>query len=328
MRISVDVGGTFTDVIVLDEETSRLRLEKVETTPRNPASGVLAGFRKAGGRSRGHRLLRTRDHPGRQCAADPHGSPRGHSHHQGVPRCVRAGQDRPAPHVRPEVPEAQAPGPPGTWSSRSRSGWTSWARRLTPFNRRQAASVASRIRDQGVEAVAVCFLHSYANSDHEQAMAEVLARECPEAAVTLSHTLSREYREYERHQHHGDGRLHQARDEGLSGGAGAAPAQRRVRGALPAHPLGRRRDDRGLRQGEPGPVGAVGPRRRGDRGGLSERAHRTSQPHHPGRGRDEPGRVGHSRRAAQGRKRDVLRGSRDLRPDHRNGHHRGGRREA
>ena len=46
MRISVDVGGTFTDVIVLDEETSRLRLEKVETTPRNPASGVLAGFRK------------------------------------------------------------------------------------------------------------------------------------------------------------------------------------------------------------------------------------------------------------------------------------------
>ena len=46
MRISVDVGGTFTDVIVLDEETSRLRLEKVETTPRNPSSGVLTGFDK------------------------------------------------------------------------------------------------------------------------------------------------------------------------------------------------------------------------------------------------------------------------------------------
>ena len=47
MRISVDIGGTFTDVIVLDEETGSLRLEKVETTPQNPAEGVLAGFKKA-----------------------------------------------------------------------------------------------------------------------------------------------------------------------------------------------------------------------------------------------------------------------------------------
>lgn len=47
MRISVDVGGTFTDVVVLDPATGSLRLEKVETVPRNPASGVLEGFRKA-----------------------------------------------------------------------------------------------------------------------------------------------------------------------------------------------------------------------------------------------------------------------------------------
>src|SRR5215470_10273247 len=47
MRIAVDVGGTFTDVIVLDEVTNTLRLEKVETTPQDPARGVLQGFRKA-----------------------------------------------------------------------------------------------------------------------------------------------------------------------------------------------------------------------------------------------------------------------------------------
>src|SRR5438552_17094850 len=47
MRIAVDVGGTFTDVIVLDERTHTLRLEKVETTPQNPARGVLQGFQKA-----------------------------------------------------------------------------------------------------------------------------------------------------------------------------------------------------------------------------------------------------------------------------------------
>src|SRR5262245_7678750 len=47
MRIAVDVGGTFTDVILLDEATQRLQLEKVETTPHDPAAGVLQGFQKA-----------------------------------------------------------------------------------------------------------------------------------------------------------------------------------------------------------------------------------------------------------------------------------------
>ena len=45
MRVSVDVGGTFTDVIVLDEKSGALRLEKVETVPADPASGVLADVR-------------------------------------------------------------------------------------------------------------------------------------------------------------------------------------------------------------------------------------------------------------------------------------------
>src|SRR5713226_1835384 len=50
MRIAVDVGGTFTDVIVLDEKTNTLRLEKVETTPQDPAAGVLQSFHKANAR--------------------------------------------------------------------------------------------------------------------------------------------------------------------------------------------------------------------------------------------------------------------------------------
>jgi N-methylhydantoinase A len=41
MRIAVDVGGTFTDVIVLDEATNTLRLEKVETMPHDPVASAL-----------------------------------------------------------------------------------------------------------------------------------------------------------------------------------------------------------------------------------------------------------------------------------------------
>ena len=51
---------------------------------------------------------------------------------------------------------------------------------------------------QGVEAVAVCFLHSYANPAHEAAAGEVLRRQCPALFVTLSHEILREFREYER----------------------------------------------------------------------------------------------------------------------------------
>ncbi len=48
MRISVDVGGTFTDVILMNEQTNQLQLFKVETTPQDPSIGVLHGFEKTG----------------------------------------------------------------------------------------------------------------------------------------------------------------------------------------------------------------------------------------------------------------------------------------
>ncbi len=48
MRIAVDVGGTFTDVVILNEITAVLRVEKVPTTPEDPATGVLQSFEKVG----------------------------------------------------------------------------------------------------------------------------------------------------------------------------------------------------------------------------------------------------------------------------------------
>ena len=66
------------------------------------------------------------------------------------------------------------------------------------FDRDSAVRAARSVREQGAQAVAVCFLHSYANPEHELAMEQILYEECPEVSVTLSHRLSREYREYER----------------------------------------------------------------------------------------------------------------------------------
>lgn len=195
MRIAVDVGGTFTDVIVLDEH--RLRLEKVETTPHTPTDGVLRGFAKAQaaleaidyfvhGTTLGLNALLTRS--GARVAIVTT---------QGFRDIYELG--RTARDVMYDLTYHK----PASLVPRSlvfevRERLDFQGNILTPFDYEAAAAVAQRLRAQAVEAVAVCFLHSYANPAHESAMAEVLAQHCPGIPVTLSHQLSREYREYER----------------------------------------------------------------------------------------------------------------------------------
>ncbi len=67
-----------------------------------------------------------------------------------------------------------------------------------PFDEAQAAEVAARVAGSGVDAVAVCFLHSWNNPAHERRMGELLRAVMPGAYITLSHEILREYGEYER----------------------------------------------------------------------------------------------------------------------------------
>src|SRR5215471_6417277 len=69
---------------------------------------------------------------------------------------------------------------------------------LAPIDAAAVERLGHEIAALGVEAVAVCFLHAYANPAHEQLAGEVLRREFPDLFVTLSHEILREFREYER----------------------------------------------------------------------------------------------------------------------------------
>jgi N-methylhydantoinase A len=69
---------------------------------------------------------------------------------------------------------------------------------IRPFDEEQAVAVARWFRAREVTTVGVCFLHAYANPDHERRMRDVLAREHPECVVSVSSDVLREYREYER----------------------------------------------------------------------------------------------------------------------------------
>jgi len=197
MRIAVDVGGTFTDVIVLDEKTNMLRLEKVETTPQDPAKGVLHSFEKANaklsdisyfvhGTTLGLNALLTRT-GARVAIVTTKGF-------RDIYELGRTSRD-PMYDFKYRKPKALVPRSL-TFEVTERCDFQ--GNILTPFSYGEAGTVAQQLRAHGVEAVAVCFLHSYANPNHELMMEEILHQECPELLVTLSHRLSREYREYER----------------------------------------------------------------------------------------------------------------------------------
>ena len=197
MRIAVDVGGTFTDVIVLDESTQTLRLEKVETSPRDPAVGVLQGFHKANakladinyfvhGTTLGLNALLTRR--GAKVAIV---TTKGF---RDVYELGRTSRD-PMYDLKYRKPKTLVP---RSLAFEVTERCDFQGQVLTPFDRAEARGVAQQLNAQGIEAVAICFLHAYANPAHELLMAEILRQECPTLLVSLSHQLSREYREYER----------------------------------------------------------------------------------------------------------------------------------
>jgi N-methylhydantoinase A len=68
----------------------------------------------------------------------------------------------------------------------------------TPLNKRSVSDACKMLKDEGVEAVAICFLHAYANPDHEQVAGAMIRKALPGAYVSLSHEILREYREFER----------------------------------------------------------------------------------------------------------------------------------
>jgi len=196
-RLAIDVGGTFTDLAVLDEEHGEVRFDKVPTTPDDAARGVIDGFGKAGvefgsvsyfvhGTTLAVNALLTRS--GARVALITT---------LGFRDVYELGRtDREVMYdLTYRKPLKLVP---RRHVHEVRERMTFEGEPLIPLDREDACRVAMAVREAGVEAVAVCFLHSYANPAHEDEMARILGEVAPDLDVTLSHRLVREYREYER----------------------------------------------------------------------------------------------------------------------------------
>ncbi len=206
IRVGIDTGGTFTDVVALDEETGRIVTTKTPSTPANPADGFLAGIEKVLG------LIGDDAVDGGAISAVSHGTTvatnqllEGKVDRLGF--ITTEGYDAMLEIARQSVPDGYGNSyfwvkPPRIVPRdlvRSVGGRLDFTgAEVRPFDEEGAREVARWFRERGVDTLGVCFLHSYADSGHEERMRDVLAEEHPGAVVSISSEVLREYREYER----------------------------------------------------------------------------------------------------------------------------------
>jgi N-methylhydantoinase A len=203
IRIGVDTGGTFTDVVAVDEITGTITTTKTPSTPADPAEGFLTGIDK---------VLSRLGLDGRALSAVIHGTTvatntllqgnvkdlgfvttEGYEHMLEIARqSVPAGYGNSYFWVKPPriVPADRVRTVRGRLAANGSE--------LRPFDEDDAIAAARWFRDQHIDTIGVCFIHAYANPAHEERMLEILNREHPQATVSISSRVLREYREYER----------------------------------------------------------------------------------------------------------------------------------
>jgi N-methylhydantoinase A/oxoprolinase/acetone carboxylase beta subunit len=203
-RLGVDVGGTFTDLIYVDDEAGRILVHKLATTPDDPSQGTVAGIRELVAQAGESPSALDQVFHGTTIATNiviehngarvglittegyrdilhiaRHKKPLNFSNYQDLPW-----QRYPIVRRRDRltVPERI-----------TRDGSV-----LVPLDEDRAREQVRTLKTAGVEALAVCFLFSFLNPEHERRVAEIVREEFPEAFLSVSSEVLPQYREYER----------------------------------------------------------------------------------------------------------------------------------
>ncbi|MCP4327907.1 MAG: hydantoinase/oxoprolinase family protein [Alphaproteobacteria bacterium] len=204
MRMSADVGGTFTDLVV-ESGDGRFRLFKSPTTPNDPVQGVLDVLEVAAAD-----IGETRSELLGGCELFMHATTRATNAmltgkvartaflttegHPDILLLREGGRidpfDNTVPFPGPLVPRHL------TFEVPERMRADGVVHK--PLDEVETRKVIDRVRDEGVEAVAVCLLWSIVNPSHEERVGELLSEHLPSIPVTLSHRLNPSMREYRR----------------------------------------------------------------------------------------------------------------------------------
>ena len=196
-RVSIDIGGTFTDFVLEDAEARTIGSAKTSSTPADPAQGVLEGLRESIADPEDVEFIVHGQTVGLNSFLERKGARVLLLMTEGLRDAYSI-----ARHDRKDLYTLQYSKPErlvprrDTLEVGERLRWDGSVEK--PVDEASLAPIIEKIRAEDVKAVAVCLVHAYVNPAHELEVRDILLRECPELNVTLSHEIAREWREYER----------------------------------------------------------------------------------------------------------------------------------
>jgi N-methylhydantoinase A len=197
LSVAVDIGGTFTDLVAFDEGTGEVSQSKALTTHGDLPQGVWDCLRKATIAPRAASTVVHGSTIAINIAIEEKGAETALVVTRGTRDVYKIGrQNRPeAYNFRFKRP---VPLVPRSRTFECDERLAAGGERLTPLTPQEIDRIVAAVRESGAAAIAVCFLHSYADPAHERALGEQLRAALPGVYVSLSHEIVREYREYER----------------------------------------------------------------------------------------------------------------------------------
>jgi N-methylhydantoinase A len=203
-RVGVDVGGTFTDLIYVDDEAGEIRVHKLPTTPEDPSLGTVQGIVEVAEQAGESPAALDQVFHGTTIATniviEHNGATVGMITTEGYRDILHI-----ARHKKPlnfsnyqDLPWQRFPVVRRRYRLTVPERITKDGSVLVPLDEEKARDRVRALKEAGVEAVAVCFLFSFLNPQHEQRVAEIVREEFPEAFLSVSSEVLPQYREYER----------------------------------------------------------------------------------------------------------------------------------
>jgi N-methylhydantoinase A len=196
LSVSADVGGTFTDVVTMDEVTGAVMIAKSPTIADDPVEGIVRALETTGVSLPEMKRLVHGTTVGINTLLQRQGARVGLLTTAGFRHLLEiGGADWPAFRLTWERPEALvAPELTRELAERVRADGSV----LTPLDDADVLTQARALLDAGAEVIAVCLVNAYVEPAHEVRVGELLAEHLPDTLVVLSHQLTRRYRELPR----------------------------------------------------------------------------------------------------------------------------------
>ena len=200
-KLGFDIGGTFTDFILLNEKSGEIHTHKILTTPEEPSDAVIDGI---------SHLIDKYDIDPKKIVHTTHattlitnafierkGSKTGLICTSGFGDIIEIGNE-----MRYDIYDLLIELPEPIVSRNNRfevdERITATGNVFKKLNTTQLNKIVDNIKKSGIEAVGICFLHSYKNNSHEEKVKEILKKKLKNISVSVSNEVSPEIREYER----------------------------------------------------------------------------------------------------------------------------------